>query len=238
MQDVFKLLKHIDGGKVLDAACGKGDFINVIKQNFKSYEQIIGVDSSEICVKQAQNLFPENNIEIYRMDLEQLDFADNYFDTVCISNSLHHLENKERVLHELMRVLKSGGLFVIQEMYSDGKQNQAQQTHILMHHWFAEIDTLNNHYHRPTYTRQELIDLFDSLELDNTHLEDYYIPVDNPADPKVINPLLHNVKDRIKKCQSLPSSESLCEEGQKILERLTTIGYMSASKLLFTGRKK
>jgi ubiquinone/menaquinone biosynthesis C-methylase UbiE len=238
MKDVFKKLSHIDAGKVLDAATGRGDFINVIKQSFKSYSQIIGVDSSDNAVRQAQKTFPENDIEIYRMELENLSYADGYFDTVCISNSLHHLENKDRVFDELLRVLKKGGLMIVVEMYRDGKQNQAQQTHIMMHHWFARIDTLNKTYHWETFKREDILELVKALPLTETSFEDYYVPVDNPTEPKLIEPLIKNVQDWIKKCESIPEAEFICCEGQKIIERIKTIGCVSASRLLITGTKK
>ena len=42
VKDVIQILQQIDGGIVLDAATGRGDFINVLKQNLKSFQQIIG----------------------------------------------------------------------------------------------------------------------------------------------------------------------------------------------------
>jgi len=238
MKDVFKKFSHIDAGMVLDAATGRGDFVNVIRQNFKSYNQIIGVDSSDIAVKQAQKSFPDNDIEVYRMDLEKLSFADEYFDTVCISNSLHHLEHMEAVFAELMRVLKKKGLLVIVEMYKDGKQTQAQQTHIQMHHWFARIDTLNHVYHRDTFSKEEIDKLVKSLKLKDVSIEDFYIPVDNPTDAKVVEPMIKNVRDWIKKCEAIPEAEFICSEGQKIIERIKRVGSVSASRFLITGCKQ
>jgi SAM-dependent methyltransferase len=238
MKDVFKKLSHIDAGKVLDAATGRGDFINVLKQSFKTYDHIIGVDVSDLAIKQAQKAFPENNIELYRMDLEKLSYADGYFDTVCISNSLHHLKNKDMVFAELFRVLKKNGNFILVEMYKDGKQTQAQQTHIQMHHWFSRIDTCNHVPHFETFAKEELIALVKALPLVNISIEDFYIPVDNPLDPKVMEPLIANVKDWIKKCESIPEAESICCEGNKIIERIKTVGCVSASRLLITGNKQ
>jgi len=238
MKDVFKKLSHIDAGKVLDAATGRGDFINVIKQRFHSFEQIIGVDNAENQIKQAQNSFPENNIEIYKMNLEELSFADEYFDTVCISNSLHHLEHPDKVFAELMRVHRKKGLLLVVEMYKDGKQNQAQQTHIRMHHWFARIDMLNKVYHWETFTKDEILNLVNALPLKDISVEDYYIPVDNPTDPALIDPMIKNVREWIKRCQSLPEAEMICCEGEKLIERIKTVGCVSANKLLITAYKK
>ena len=74
MNEIIKILSKVDGGNILDAATGKGDFINTLKQHLKSFTQIIGVDTSQRCVDYAQKIFPENNIEIYRMNLEDMQF--------------------------------------------------------------------------------------------------------------------------------------------------------------------
>ena len=237
MKDVFRKLSTIDAGKVLDAATGKGEFIQVIQSSFKSYIQIIGIDSSEKAVKHAQKIFPGNDVEIYRMDLSSIHFSDGHFDTVCISNSLHHLENYEQVMSELLRVLKPGGLFLITEMYRDGSQTEAQQTHIHMHHWISRIDRLMGIFHNETFTRDELIALAKKLPLVNIEIEDYYYPVDNPKEVKNCENLLNNCKDTIKRLESGDNTEELIQEGNAMIARISRIGCASASRLLVTAYK-
>ncbi len=238
MKDVFDKLSKFDGGKVLDAATGRGEFIQQIIQNFRRFDQIIGIDFNEKAVKHAQHLYPDNNIEIYKMNLESMAFTDGYFDTVCISNSLHHLEHPERVLNEMVRVLKPGGLFVLVEMYQDGKQSQAQNTHIMMHHWIASIDRMLGNFHRQTFLRDEIMGFINSLPFQKTEVEDYYVPLDNPKDPKDIEPLIRNIEEWIQKCRSLNEEDSICNEGFQIIDRIKNIGCVSASKLFVTARKK
>jgi ubiquinone/menaquinone biosynthesis C-methylase UbiE len=157
---------------------------------------------------------------------------------VCISNSLHHLEHPDKAFNELMRVLRPDGLVVIVEMYKDGIQTPAQKTHIAMHHWFSQIDTLNKTYHRETYLKDELLKLTDTLPLKKKDIEDFYIPVDNPTDPEAINPMIKNVQEWIKKCESIPEAHHICNEGPEIIEQIKTLGCVSASRLLITGYKK
>jgi len=235
MNEIIKILSGIDGGVVLDAATGRGEFITVLKQHLKSFSQIIGVDSSERSVSYAEKVFPENDVEIYRMNLEELQFEDNYFDTVCISNSLHHLENMDKVLKELVRVLKPKGLMLITEMYRDGEQTPAQETHILMHHWIAEVDRQTGLYHSSTYTRSELETIARKLPLKDLEIKDFYVPVDNPS--KNCESLIRNCKDTIKRLESIPESEALIETGKMMLSRISEIGCASASRLVITGRK-
>ncbi|MDZ4122432.1 MAG: class I SAM-dependent methyltransferase [Candidatus Cloacimonadaceae bacterium] len=238
MKDVFRKLSTIDAGKVLDAATGKGEFIQVIQHNFQSYSQIIGIDSSEKSVQFAQKLFPGNDVEIYRMDLRDIHFADSYFDTVCISNSLHHLEDFDKVMAELIRVLRPGGLFLITEMFKDGKQTAAQQTHINMHHWISKIDRISGVYHGETFTKDEIISLVMQLPLVNLEIEDFYYPVDNPKEAKNCENLLKNCKDTIKRLENGGVNQELILEGHDIISRISTIGCASASRLLITAQKK
>ncbi len=237
MKDVFKKLALLDAGKVLDAATGRGEFIQIIKQSFKSYSQIIGIDASEKAIQYAQKLYPENNIEIFRMDLRDIHFEDGYFDTVCISNSLHHLADMDATFSELLRVLKPGGLLVVTEMYRDGSQAEAQKTHIMMHHWIAGIDRLGGIHHQETFTKQEIVSMIKALPCNDFEIEDFYFPVDNPKESKNCENLLKNCKDTLKRLKSMDNSENLIQEGKLLIERINTIGCASASRLLITAFK-
>ncbi|HNQ44469.1 MAG TPA: class I SAM-dependent methyltransferase [Candidatus Cloacimonadota bacterium] len=237
MKDVFQILSQIDGGFVLDAATGRGEFIKILKQNLKSYTQITGIDSSEKSVAYAQKVFPENDVEIYRMNLEQIQYEDASFDTVSISNSLHHLEHPEVIFKELLRVLKPGGLLIVLEMYCDGEQSPAQQTHILMHHWVADVDMATGIFHKETLTRDEIIKLVKKLKLKKQEVTDFYLPVDDPKAAKNCANLMKSCEDTMKRLQALPNSAALQAAGESLAKRIQEIGCASASRLLITGYK-
>ncbi len=237
MKDVFKILSQIDGGIVLDAATGKGEFINVLKQNLKSYNQIIGVDNSERSVEYASALFPENDVEIYRMNLENLAYEDGHFDTVCVSNSLHHFENLDKVLAEMLRVLKPGGTFILTEMYSDGEQSEPQKTHILMHHWVAKVDTLCGVHHGATFGKDEILAMVKKLKLKRVKTVDFYLTVDDPKNAKSCAALQRNCQDTIKRIETLPDSNTLKMEGEALIKRIEDVGYAGASRILIIGHK-
>lgn len=174
MEELEKLLQQIEGGNVLDVASGRGEFIQFIK-HFKSYKKITAIDlvaKSEEMIKQA---YPDDEIKFVWGNAKELPMEDASFDTVCLSNSLHHLENKTKVLQEMLRVLKKGGNFIINEMYSDN-QNQAQMSHVNIHHWFAKIDTVFGQKHDPTFSQQEIIELIDALPLSQKNSFRLYFP--------------------------------------------------------------
>lgn len=237
MKDVLLRLAMIDGGIVLDAATGRGEFINTIKSSFRTYEQVIGVDSSEKCVSYAEKLFPENNIEIYRMDLSSLAFDDEHFDTITIANSIHHLADPIAIFSELKRVLKKKGLFVISEMYRDGVQSDAQKSHIIMHHWLASIDRRFGISHNETFTKDELIALVEKLKLKKTEIYDYFLPVDNPKNAQNCDNLIRNCQDALKRLELAGDAEDLIREGKELIKRLGDVGCASANRLMIIGHK-
>ena len=86
--------------KVLDVGCGIG-FVSQLYPNF----DITGIDLSEEMLKR-------NSFKWRKMDAEKMDFPDNHFDFVICRSLLHHLENPDRGLKEMYRVLKPGGTWV------------------------------------------------------------------------------------------------------------------------------
>lgn len=237
VKDVFQILNQIDGGIVLDAATGKGEFINTLKQYLKSFTRIIGVDSSEKSVAYAQKVFPENNVEIYRMNLEDLQYDNGYFDTVCTSNSLHHFKNPDLVFSQMLRVLRKDGNFILTEMYADGPQSPPQQTHIMMHHWIAKVDSLCGIYHGSTFTKGEILGMVEKLPLTEIMVTDFYPETDDPKDHKTSLGLVKGCQDTIKRLELMGKQSELIQEGEMIISRIGEIGFAGASRLLITAKK-
>jgi len=154
--EVLTKLGTISGGDVLDVGTQKGDFINVLMKVLKEYNTFTGIDISEENLKEARELFKDKPVNFQPMNAESMNFQDHQFDTVCISFSLHHLENIDKVLAEMYRVLKPNGHFIVQEMYCDGEQSAAQQLDTLVHHLNAKVDSLMGIPHFETLTRQRL----------------------------------------------------------------------------------
>ena len=129
--EVRKKLGTISGGNILDVGTDDGDFIGVLMKTLKDYTSFTGVDISDKGLEKARKRFKDVQAKFMVMNAESLTFKNNRFDTVCISYSIHHLENIDTVFSEMYRVLKPGGNFIIQEMYSDGEQTAAQRYQLL-----------------------------------------------------------------------------------------------------------
>src|SRR4030042_393167 len=158
METAEDALGKLTGGYVLGVATGGGGFVNFLMENLKDYLEITGIDCNEKPLEAARKSYSQANIHFMRMDAARMDFPDGRFDTVCISNSLHHMSDLPRVLTEMKRVCKPGGHFIIAEMYQDG-QCETQLTHVMLHHWWAAVDTAEGIIHHETFTRQQVVEL-------------------------------------------------------------------------------
>ena len=97
--------------RVLDACCGTGDLAIVCA---RIGERVTGLDFSERMLERARRKAPE--LEWVRGDLLALPFADAAFDAATIGFGIRNVEDVERALHELRRVLRRGGRLGVLEI--------------------------------------------------------------------------------------------------------------------------
>ncbi|MBT5713414.1 class I SAM-dependent methyltransferase, partial [Candidatus Poribacteria bacterium] len=81
--------------------------------------------------------------------------GDHGFDTISISNALHHLEGVGDILRDLRRIANPNGVVIISEMYADDL-TPPQQTQRDLHAMIARLHVGMGEYHRATYTRDEI----------------------------------------------------------------------------------
>jgi len=155
LAELQKYLKRISAGHLLDVATGEGDFLLFLLESFSSFDSATGLDINPENLKTARNKIGRQKVDFLQGNVRRLPFEDNYFDTITVSNSLHHFDNPVKAIQSMLRVLVPGGLFVINEMINE-HLNPAQQTHFDYHSLKAEIDTASGGYHRKIYSLQEL----------------------------------------------------------------------------------
>jgi ubiquinone/menaquinone biosynthesis C-methylase UbiE len=235
MTDYNEIFADIDAGQVLDVATGSGYFLDLLVKGVKSYAGALGVDKKEAAEAPFKETFKDNKrVKFAVMDALHLDFADASFDTVCISNSLHHLEDPSAVLAEMLRVLRPGGRFIINEMYCDGDQAETQRTHVLLHHWMGEIDTLNNVYHRATYERGELIHFAEKMRLQDIQTFDFADLSEDPKAAEVYTELEPVIERYVQRAEGHAELQAFAST---LRERLKDIGFHSATSLVLIAIK-
>jgi ubiquinone/menaquinone biosynthesis C-methylase UbiE len=237
MDTVESTLKNLPAGRVLDVATGSGQFIGFLLEGLTSFDEIVGIDTSEKSGAALAAAFKDQpKIRFEQMDAAKLDFPDASFDLVCISNSLHHLADPGPALSEMKRVLKPGGHFLVAEMYRDN-QTEAQMTHVLMHHWWGMVDTAKGVVHNETYTRQQLLDIVAGMGLQEIAVHDLSDLGDDPKAPETVKYLTDATNQYIQRLEGLPGEADLRARGLELLERLNAVGFHSATSLLVISKK-
>jgi SAM-dependent methyltransferase len=102
---LFNRFKIKAGDKLLDVGCGRGEFLKgFISCGVKGY----GVDRSYA----AEKYCPDADLRIANLEAEALPYPDNYFDVVYSKSVIEHFYYPEKLLQEIYRVLKPGGLVI------------------------------------------------------------------------------------------------------------------------------
>lgn len=241
MDEIQKLeerLKTIDGGVILDVATGKGEFLHSLMESLKSYEKAVAIDTSERAITAAKERFAEKAVDVREMDAAKMDFPDDHFDTVAMSNSLHHFNQPEVVLSEMMRVLKPGGYILISEMHCDEGQSDAQKSHILAHHWWADIDNTLGIVHHKTYTTAQIKEMLDQLNIRESEIYQFSFPENNPREAEKITQLINATDMYLERIKNHEDCEELTQRGESLKERFREMGFAPAARIFFIGKKK
>ena len=101
-----KAIESFDfSGKCLDLCTGTGDIAYFLKDKC----DVTGLDFSANMLEMARKKHPD--IKFIEGDCTNLPFEDNSFDAVTISFGLRNIEDYDKALDEIQRVLKQNGIF-------------------------------------------------------------------------------------------------------------------------------
>ncbi len=107
------------GQSVLDLAGGTGDLSMKFSPLVGSSGRVVLADINEAMLQVGRDRIIDKglsaNIEVTQVNAEELPFADNSFDCICIAYGLRNVTDKERALGSMLRSLKPGGRVVVLE---------------------------------------------------------------------------------------------------------------------------
>ena len=118
----------------LEVGCGRGAGAGLILREFRpAFLQAMDLDI-EMIRKGRDYLSPEQKkrISFYVGDVLRLPYKDKALDAVFGFGVLHHVPDWQGALLEIARVLKTGGAYVLEEIYPSLYQNFITK-HILLH---------------------------------------------------------------------------------------------------------
>ena len=99
-------------------ACGDGT-LTVEMAKFANH--VTGVDINPdilAMAKQRKDRMGLNNVSFLVEDASSLSLSSESLDVAFFSQSLHHLENPQKGLHEAVRILRPGGQVLVMELDS------------------------------------------------------------------------------------------------------------------------
>jgi ubiquinone/menaquinone biosynthesis C-methylase UbiE len=112
---IFSLAGDLRGKRLLDVGCADGAYSIAA---FQRGARVTGVDISDAMIESAQRRATAcgASIELRRASAESLPFGSSTFDTVLAVTVLCFIKDPLRVVCEISRVLRPGGVFVIGEL--------------------------------------------------------------------------------------------------------------------------
>lgn len=129
--------------KILNVGVATGATTKMLE----NFGEVVSVEYDNECCQFLKN---QLNIEAIEASLTDLPFDDNTFDLVCAFDVIEHIEDDDKAVMEINRVLKIGGNFVI--------------TVPAYNFLWSNHDIINHHYRR--YTSSNL-----SAKIQNSNLK-------------------------------------------------------------------
>lgn len=118
-QQTVKLANRVASGRVLEVGVGTGLSLSGYRDDLT----IVGIDVSEEMLKIARRRVAQKglrNVEsLLRMDAENLDFADDSFDTIAAMYVASVVPHPERFVSEMQRVCRPGGQILIVNHFAE-----------------------------------------------------------------------------------------------------------------------
>ena len=114
-----------EGMQVLDLGCGSGAFTSFAVRAVGSNGMVYALDIQQDMLKQLENKLskPENedikNIKTILGNAYELPFDDGSLDLAYMVTVLQEIPDRNRALQEVNRVLKSGGILAVTELFPD-----------------------------------------------------------------------------------------------------------------------
>ena len=99
------------GARLVEIGAGFGRLVDL----YDGYQQVVLLDYSKSMLRQAQDRLGRGGKYIYvAADLYAMPFVDSLFDTTLTVRVLHHVQNIPAAFQEIQRVLKGGGVYVLE----------------------------------------------------------------------------------------------------------------------------
>lgn len=226
-------LKTRNGGDILDIACGGGNFTKRLITHFQDYNSVTGLDIKASVKDDFLKNIEGKNVTFIASPIADYLTQSHAFDTISISNALHHLENVQDMIAQFKNLLKKSGTVIINEMHSDNL-TPAQESQRDLHSFMADLHRLSGEYHRGPFSTQEIHDMINNagLRIDHTfHVKNDDKPVE--TGPEAAKHFSQRIQSALENAYPQSPPADVIEKREQLKQRATEVGVGSPPQLTF-----
>ncbi len=103
--------RYVDQRRVLDIACGTGYGSRLLRE--AGAAQVWGVDIALEAIEYARDKYNTEGVQFLVGDITSIPLPAGFIDVVACFETIEHVEDYEKVIDELHRVLKPDGMLII-----------------------------------------------------------------------------------------------------------------------------
>lgn len=111
-KEVIKGLDLQKRERVLDVGCGNGYYLSLLNRLGLDLD-LVGIDIDKPALVDAAIFIGDKKVKLVLSDASKIPFPNNSFDKVVMSEVIEHVNDEDKVLKEVYRVLKKNGRFCL-----------------------------------------------------------------------------------------------------------------------------
>lgn len=144
-------LKKEKSYRILDFGCGRGELLDGISKCVGAKSHLVGIDAMKKSIAIAKAKHPGIDFQHDKFT-DTLNFPDEYFDIIISVDTLECITQKEALLNEIWRILKSNGTVLCAHWDWDTQVYYSEHKHVI-----------RNFVHTFTDWKQEWMDACDGM---------------------------------------------------------------------------